>query len=1003
MREIMDTNHQLFIRIKSFLNSPELINSPSAQELYNSFCALNDAIVQRIVKCEVLLQKKQKIEAVLLAQQTPNLFEQIDSVLIPERKILLILADLYGWKTPSEINMKTVGMLKKAVSEMEDLRPLLTEFRRIARTDQTENKLHLLREISRIDKGNNEWLLPLLEIENQYLPILIADAQKAIQNQNFERLEQINDEFKNSKWMVAIPSVVLQKVEKIVKQHHEDMVRKEAASILESINNAYAAFDPSQLEGAILCWDDLCSKENYIPDENQQIQVNDAREYLTTELAKQKTEQEFQLQLEETIALMNAEAPLQDVERAFFKAQETGLEIPPHIVTRVAQYRSDTEREQKIAALIKAVKIAGVAAAVLLLLTGAAVWTMQFVIENKQAKNLQGLILKKDIPAAQALLKEIETKYPKLANRPKLSQSRAALRKLEADEQERAEELSRLIKELTAQKEQWPLDKKEINQKTARAEKLAKSDIERSRIRELKLAIQEKIQTKTDEMANLLQDQLVILKNERDALLEEIDNTQFEAAQKRLEKINKLRGDIIANAVGNEEILADYKELFSSTEKLDELFNARKFQYQEAENAREKTTKAGTLNELETALLALTKKGLQPSDSQKDTEQLLKEIAYFKAILNIQGRGREIPQNFIDLPYFKDFVAEHRHEQDTKEVLPKIQEGIDELQQIINREKILFIRFQSGSSVFDLYIKDQKISRISTGSEYEMNMRQVDGQDIVMHQKNRKLTITIGDEEYNNCRLIIPKRFNTETLHSSRAPHQLLLEKLFSNVHSANFDAFANLQLILQDERCAPYWKMRFAQVILEVVAPLDRSPNHQLAKLQNELVALAKLDHLRGNPLLNKHMADRIALFFKNYNISQLAQNLEENAKISAFISRKKEAKLLYLGAALKNNGEVQFAFNKNLKSASYEVLCFDNELNFQVVGRYESGELLLNDETRDLVPGHLLFALPQQNSYEEMLNALKKDFGANFRNVELPKFWPLNMKGEGNNDVLY
>ena len=85
----MDSDRQLMIRLKAFLNSTELIDSPTARELYNAYCELNNQAVRRLVECEVLLQKKQKIEAVVLVQQEPNLFDLIDSLCFPERKDLL--------------------------------------------------------------------------------------------------------------------------------------------------------------------------------------------------------------------------------------------------------------------------------------------------------------------------------------------------------------------------------------------------------------------------------------------------------------------------------------------------------------------------------------------------------------------------------------------------------------------------------------------------------------------------------------------------------------------------------------------------------------------------------------------------------------------------------------------------------------------------------------------------------------------------------------------------
>ena len=121
----MKNYNQILIRIKSFLNSTDLTDSQTAQELYNAFLELNNSIVQRLIECDVLLQKKQKIEAVVLAKQSPNLFNAITDLLFEDRKTLLILADLYDWKVPDEIPEELIKGCKEAVLGMDALTPYI--------------------------------------------------------------------------------------------------------------------------------------------------------------------------------------------------------------------------------------------------------------------------------------------------------------------------------------------------------------------------------------------------------------------------------------------------------------------------------------------------------------------------------------------------------------------------------------------------------------------------------------------------------------------------------------------------------------------------------------------------------------------------------------------------------------------------------------------------------------------------------------------------------------
>ena len=55
----MDFDQQLIIRIKAFMNSADLTDSPTARELYGAYWKLNREAVERLVACEVLIQRQQ--------------------------------------------------------------------------------------------------------------------------------------------------------------------------------------------------------------------------------------------------------------------------------------------------------------------------------------------------------------------------------------------------------------------------------------------------------------------------------------------------------------------------------------------------------------------------------------------------------------------------------------------------------------------------------------------------------------------------------------------------------------------------------------------------------------------------------------------------------------------------------------------------------------------------------------------------------------------------------
>lgn len=1001
----MDTDHQLIVRIKAFINSSELIDSPTAQELYHAYCELNNNAVQRLVECEVLLEKKQKIEAVVLAQQAPNLFDLIDTLLFPERKDLLALADLYDWVLPNEINADYVENVKKAVSEMDDLRPLLTEFRRIARTDQVKNKLHLLREISRIDKENPEWQFPLTEVENQYVSQLIAGAQKAIQEKDFPSLEKIREELKNTKWVVTIPTIVLQKIEKIVTAYRHEKAKKGAAAILEKINNAFGAFDVIGLDDAMVCWQEHCKEYGYSPSENEAIQLKEAAAYLEAEKKKQKEQQDFQALLDRMSALMNSSAPLAEVEKYYAEAQSFGQEIPDYISNRVNQYRIDTEREQRTAVIIKSLKILGTAAIVILIISFAAFWGIQTMNESRQAHTLYGFIKEEKIAEAQSLLKDIEMRYPKLNGSPKISHAKALLQELIFKEQERTVEFAKIEKEIATIRKQWPPEPS-LKDKIARLEKIARTDSEKARAGQARIWIDDAFSRHANEIEILFLKKIAQLKKNRDEILSYIEKNEFDQAEKSLAELEKIYREITEIPNVSQELLAENSDLLKSAETIRDVLSSRKDKSRELASAQETILKADNFASLESAIHAYRKlfsKNTDPNEFET-VGQWLKELSYFKAILNFQsGHIKTIPADYIKTAYFQDIIKRREHEKAWSAARTQLISAFDSLQKNTNRQTIIFLRFRSGHSVIDIYASNRGISSLMEGSRHFITLKRMDGTQIIIKRFHNQFSLKIGDEEYSNCKLEYPARFSTETVKSSRARHQVLIEKIFSELHSMKESATLSsgikyLDLIRKDELCAPYWKMKLSLRILEIITLIDLSPDKSLSKMKDELVKIQALDNIAGDPLDNKFLGEKITLFFKNYDFSVLAKSFFQNEEIQKFSAARKKLRFQCLGFAMKVNENLKYTICAPAKSAETEVFCFDSKMSdILLVGRYDKNSLIIDDKYRDQVIGHLLFTSDPADSLSRIYHELKNNgAGLNLQQMDWPDFWPLNMRGD-------
>lgn len=1003
----MDFDQQLIVRIKAFLNAHDLTDSETARELYHAFFEANNAAARRLVECDVLIQKKQKIEAVLLAQREPKLLEAIELLEFPERKALLDLVDLYDWPMPDAIDPRLTANVRAVLAEMEDLRPLLTEFRRIARTDMLEDKLHLLREIHRLDKDNPEWRLPLMEVENQYLSRLIAEAQKTIQTQDFGRLKEIHDELHRSPWLVTIPSIVMQKIDKLVSAHQLELDRQKAREILERIASAYSSFDVVALEDAVIRWNDHCRIRNYRPDEKELLQFNEANDYLNSEKQKLKDKQEFRRLLDQVTMLIDAGSSLDEVEKTYAAAEALGLEIPEHIANRAAQYRIDIERERRTAAVLKGCRVIGIAAVIIVVAVGAAIFTVQHLIERSQAANLRAAIRSGDVRRAQSLLRDIDRKYPKLAHRPRISQERAALNDLVEQEKRRVGELDKLLVQLDELVRTEPYTasvESSIKEKLNSARKLAKSSVERARVQERASIAQEKAGSVAEKNEDIFMTKVAAVNRLNKQVTEAVErgrrNGDFDQAKKLAEEVAKLCAEARDIPAIRENLLADYKNTLESGDTLFALISEAEARNRENCAVLQQLAAARNVAELSAAQDKLEAMAAASPEFAEMNRLLKRDIETMRALFDYQERRLSHADAaaaksgfFADCRWLREYLNK------TAAAKKKLVASFDSLQKNTNNRRVVFIRFKYNDAFLDVYAWHDKISVANN----VFTLERVDGAQVKIVNYLYSCRVSIDGVVFANCKLLCPKEISSlHKLRRSRAPHQLLIESIFHKLPSVRDEdifsvAVGLLRQIHDDPNCSPYWKMQLSLRILEAVAPLDITTDRTLADLLAAVEKLKNLDDGTTFPLYNKFLLEKISVFFDNYDRKKLPRAAEAQNVLLKLRRENVERGYRFLGVAVNINGSMVFSAPPDPGLASGDVWCLDpSGGGCVVVGRFDRLGLVLDDKYREYALGRLLFTTRDgENMMARFRQLENNDCGINVNKVVWPEFWPANIRG--------
>lgn len=992
----MDDHRQLITRVKVFINSSDLTDSPIAQDLYNQYLTLNNGVAKRLVECEAFLQKKQKIEAVVLAQQDPNIFDLIDSLFCPERKKILDLAELYEWRLPDVINIDVVSRIKKAVSEMDSLRPLLSEFRRIARTNQIKDKLLLLREISRMDKGNNEWDLSLVEVENQYLSQLIDQAQSSIQKKDFYRLEEIYEELHHSQWRVTIPTIVKQKIDALIEQYRKKENAKEAAKILKKINVAYATFETTALSDAFLCWDDHCKKTGYIPSKNEQTQLSEARQYLNDEKKKDEIQLRFQKLIECVTVLINSSAPLETVEKNYADAESLEQDIPIYISERVKKYRRDVEHKRKVAMFLKGCKIISSAAMIIIVLVAGIYFAVLYSIEREQTKNLQAAIKAKNIVKAQSLLHEIEVKHPRLASSPKISRERTNLRALETKENNRVKVLKEIISEIVSLQDKRPLDTEMLKKKIDEAKKIVQTELEKQQLQLLSDGVRKLTYKLKSESEKKYKESIAQLRKSRENALNLIRQENFEEATKELHHITNIIKSIKAITMISKELTLANKNLLNSEEEVQQLLDTKRDVMEQINSARRSLIHSNDLANLAHSCISYK----QITEEAKDEEHLAECKILMDDIDALERTNRHLA----------NLVA--KMEKDCADAKTRLINIFDELQKNINNHRLYCILFKYPSSKkhgSKKLRKSAKRCRTVVDIFFTKNLGRIGDQFIIYRNDGAKITVkqsgystyelSVDEDRPVTCELFYPK-----DICYAQAVHQKLIKDLFKsegkiNEHKILEDVGNKLYKIISNPYCSPYWKMQLSLRILQVVASLDKSPDKIFLNLKHDLEEIKKLDDRSGNPLYNKFLKDKINLFFDSFDDRFGLDILNKIASWNTLYQNASKYSFQYLGIAMEIDGKIKYAMNKSLKLTSGDILCFDDSRKHcLIVGRFENGIISLNSSYYQKAIGRLLFTTNPVGDIKQHYRHLRNELGNSTRQIDWPEFWPVNLRGDEN-----
>ncbi len=953
------------------MNSSDLTATDAFLQLYNQYLQLFDEAGQRIYQCDELLQRRMKLEAMNEVKKEPSLLELVSALDFPEKNKLDLLVELYGWQPPSRIDIEKLEGIRREVNSLRMLQPLLAEYRRISRSNSIKDKLEILRQLVTVDASNAEWRAALEELENKYLASLIKEAQEAIENSSFARLEEIYKEMVEGPWLVDIPTLVLQKVSRYARQYREKCVAERAGNLLEKINAAYSSFDVNGLEYAMEEWNLLCEEDGYQPTQEQLVQLNEANAYLEIERQERNRHSKFQETLAKIVSGINGNAPIDEIERLYSEAESLELEMPESIVKRAMQYREDCQQASSTRRALSICRILSIALVVLVLVIVAGRFAVDVLLSRKEAAKLEIAVRNGALEEAKAILEEVDENYPRLSKMPEISAMRGRIAELEAeykDGRQAFEKAEMHLNELLQKEGSSASDMKLLLAQCARQ---ARTKVEKQRVDDLSKRVESHIAEQSLKASQALLAVLPKLKSMSLVVDKFINERDYADAEKRLlvleneiDKARSLPGIDKTLLYENREVLSLGDKLrirldkcVSAAKKLNgiyqELLNAQSIY--DANLVLEKMEELGDLPGKDTIVRNLLK---------NDIGALLPVFEY--------AVGKELSEKAAGNPFVGDLKSYVAMQGMFKEEKAKLEKAYALMVDFAKQNPVYYLLYEDKDGRHAVYHN----GNITRGRN---SLRIVDISstpiEIIYDKASGIWNVAYGDtsqfyntqkrREENSCTILVPEPpLNPTVLRSSAAPYQILLEQLYKMLLEVKAEEILTFPIqamkkILEAEQCPQYWKMMFLLPVFHLLNNIGALDAPSLKKILDELDDIKnnvadKVD----NPLANSTLERKLQQVWDTLNMAELEKAVslvQLKYEVLDFCGRRH---FKYVGVFIPASEGRRFAIQNDLQGKSGRLWCMTDDFKgCRIVGRFSGDghyDLFLPAAALD---GHVIF----------------------------------------------
>lgn len=270
---------------------------------------------ERLQRCEGLLRKGLRSEAIQLADLEPRLLDEVALLDFPELEDWEDILRFYGLDVPASLLLDAALQLQDAMFSEQPLNAVLKQHRKLAIARAPLSwRLKVLRQIARLDPGNPNWGEDVEAWEKVRLKELDRDVDDATQKGNLEVLQKIKDEIEGERWIIKPPEALGKRLDEKIKTLSIAAIHTQLHSLAERLNQAFCEMDSHQGKSLAQQWQQVAVGMAQIPPKSWQL-AEPALAWVEELERERKRREEFEDLSQRLRDNLNEQAKVTDVMR----------------------------------------------------------------------------------------------------------------------------------------------------------------------------------------------------------------------------------------------------------------------------------------------------------------------------------------------------------------------------------------------------------------------------------------------------------------------------------------------------------------------------------------------------------------------------------------------------------------------------------------------------------------------------------------------------------------